>query len=636
MLLSLVALASPSPSPTPLAVIATVRVATGAPQTLHRLPVAASLADVAAIESAGAMSGDALLRLLPGVDRTRSNSAFTNYGQSRVSFNGAGNDRGLVLADGVPAQDAFGGQIDWAAYPADDIVRAELLRGAGSALYGAGAVGGVLQITTFGPLSPHAGSAAATLANGTHETVRNYGGIALPFGRAVVATLAVSQQQQAYADLPPGYATAGNRQAQSASTMISLRARYAATASTAFEYGYRGAWDDQQEGRPNYDFSRRLNQHSLQMERSGSRASLRVQTYIREAFVTNRSDTYPSAPGVLRYTQYVPTNESGTSVDWILGGARSQFTVRADARAAGGVSSQYGADGVLQAVGTGSQRLDGLALQQTLASSRISIVAGLREDVVSTSSLQSRTDRAISPRVALRCDIDPHLAFRISEGAGFRAPFLNELVRGYQIGPVSYLPNPSLVPERSSSLAVGLDWSSNRTHVALDATHTFVNDAIGFITVSATSQMRGNVAHTRTDGETLTVTRAVSPATRLTAFGTAQYARVAGGPATTVGKRLPYVPAASAGISVDSLLHGARIGASLTYAGQTYADDLNTQPLGTTLLLGAHYALALRSGALVVLDIENATNARYLSSIDRYGPPATVTLGVRIPVTGSR
>ncbi|MBC5825327.1 MAG: Plug domain-containing protein [Candidatus Eremiobacteraeota bacterium] len=111
----------------------------------------ASYLDVRAVRSSAAATTDALLRGLAGVDRTRSNSDFTNYGQLRASFGGAGADRGLVLVDGIPAQDAFGGQIDWAAYPVREIERAELLRGAGSALYGAGAAAGVLELTTFGP-----------------------------------------------------------------------------------------------------------------------------------------------------------------------------------------------------------------------------------------------------------------------------------------------------------------------------------------------------------------------------------------------------------------------------------------------------------------------------------------------------
>lgn len=91
------------------------------------------------------------MRALPGFDRTRSDSAFTNYGQLRASFSGAGNDRGTVFVDGIPAQNGFGGQIDWQAYPTEEIQRIELLRGPGSARYGSGAIGGALDIAAFGP-----------------------------------------------------------------------------------------------------------------------------------------------------------------------------------------------------------------------------------------------------------------------------------------------------------------------------------------------------------------------------------------------------------------------------------------------------------------------------------------------------
>ncbi|MEO9169763.1 MAG: TonB-dependent receptor [Candidatus Baltobacteraceae bacterium] len=640
VLAALVAPSSPSPSPsataTPLPVIATVRVATGSRETLHRLPVAASVFDAAALANHPAMTGDAALGSLPGFDRDRSNSAFTNYGQLRVSFTGAGNDRGLVLADGVPAQDGFGGQIDWAAYPTDDLVRAELLRGAGSALYGAGAIGGVLQLDTFGPAGTTESGGTLTIAGGTHGTVHNYARVSVPLSHVFSASLSLSQTQESYFDLPPAYASPIDLAAQSQNSMASIRLRYAASSATYLEFGYRGAWDDQQEGRSNYDFSRRLNQNSLGFVHSYGHASLSLMTYVRNAFVTNRADTYPTAPGALRYTQYVPTNEIGAVLMWTSTAAHSELTVRGDGRAVGGDSTQLGSNGTLQAEGTGSQRLDGVAVQETFTLERASVVAGVREDGVSTSTNTPRTDRAVSPRVAARYDLSKHLAFRISDGAGFRGPFLNELVRGYQIGPVKYLPNPALIPERSSSLSAGLDWSTAQTHIALDAIHTYVNDAISFLTVSPTVQMRGNIARTQTDGETLTITRELSPATRLQAFGTSQYARVTGGDPATIGKRLAYIPSVSAGLNIDTTTGTTGVGLSVTYAGPTYADDLNTQPLGTALLVGAHLSLPLQNSARVVLDFENATGARYLSSVDRYGPPATVTLGLTVPVSGSR
>ncbi|MGH7755507.1 MAG: hypothetical protein ACREM8_04380, partial [Vulcanimicrobiaceae bacterium] len=74
-----------------LPIIARVQVATGSARNLHQLPVASSVLDSNAIASSAAPTSDALLRALPGFDRTRSNSAFTNYGQLRLSLSGAGN-----------------------------------------------------------------------------------------------------------------------------------------------------------------------------------------------------------------------------------------------------------------------------------------------------------------------------------------------------------------------------------------------------------------------------------------------------------------------------------------------------------------------------------------------------------------
>ncbi len=636
--------ATPTPSPSPAPVIATVRVATGSSQSLHELPVAASVLDATRIANTSSLTGDALFRNLPGFDRNRSNSSFTNYGQMRVSFTGAGNDRGLVLADGIPAQDAFGGQIDWAAYPAGDITRAELLRGGGSALYGAGAIGGVLAIDTVEPSSsPRNGS--VTFAAGTPGALRNYARIGLPLSSKLQSSFSAQQTQLTYDDLPPAYAAPSDQPAQSQTSMASLRLRFTPSATTTLEYGYRGAWDYQQEGRANYDFWRRLHQHAVTYGRTSSHASFSAQAYARVALVTNSADQYPKMPGVLRYTQSVPTVESGISFNWTTSGTRSEFTVRADGRSVHGDSEQFGPRDAFQSSGDGAQQLGGIAMQESLQWRRAELVAGVRDDAVTlsrghivttarTTSIATRTDGAASPRLALRYDLTPQLSVRASEGSGFRAPFLNELVRSFQIGSVAYLPNPLLAPERSSSLSGGFDWNSGRTHVALDGFHTSVNDAISFRTIDALTEIRSNFAHTQTDGETMTITRALSTISRLQVFGTAQNARVTSGPST--GKRLPYVPAVSAGADFDTTSGHIDAGISLSYLGQTYADDVNTEPLGTSVLVGAHISVPVRNDIKITVDVENATGAHYLSSIDRYGPPSTVIVGITVPIVESR
>ncbi len=648
LLLAAVQSASPSPSPspsaTPLPVITTVRVATGSPQSLHRLPVAASVLDQTQLANSPAATGDAALRNLPGFDRTRSNSNFTNYGQLRLSFTGAGNDRGLVLADGIPAQDAFGGQIDWAEYPASDITRAELLRGPGSALYGSGAIGGVLSLDTFGPArSPSEARGGITFGAGTPQALLNYVQVQAPVSHSLEASFSGLQSQLSYLDLPPGYASSKDKPAQSQTSMASFRVRYALTNNDMVEYGYRGAWDYQQEGRPNYNFWRRLNQNALRYAHTTPNSSLGLDAYSRITNITNQADLYPQSPGVLRYTQFVPTAESGVALQWIASAPHSEFAARVDERAVNGDSEQFGRANVFQSSGSGAQQLAGLALQEALNFPRGEVVAGARGDLVNlvranlanpagTTIVTPTVARAISPRVAVRYDLTPQLAFRISDGAGFRAPYLNELVRGFQIGSIAYRPNPNLVPERSSSLTAGLDWAGARTHVAFDAYHTIVNDAISFRTIDPVTQIRSNFSQTHTDGETLTLTRSLSPATRLQVYGTAQYARVTS-PGITNGKYLPYVPKGSAGVDFDTTVSRIGAGLSVSYLGQTYADDLNTQPLGTAVLVGAHVSVPLRNELKITVDVENATGARYLSSIDRYGLPATVIVGITVPTT---
>jgi outer membrane receptor protein involved in Fe transport len=58
----------------------------------------------------------------------------------------SGASRALVLADGVPLNDPFGGWIYWGRVPRAAVERVEVLRGAASDLYGSAALSGVIQV----------------------------------------------------------------------------------------------------------------------------------------------------------------------------------------------------------------------------------------------------------------------------------------------------------------------------------------------------------------------------------------------------------------------------------------------------------------------------------------------------------
>jgi outer membrane receptor protein involved in Fe transport len=619
------------------AVIGKVSVATGSARNLHRLAVPAAALDSTAIAASPAYTTTTLLRALPGFDFVRDNASFTNYGNLRVSFSGAGEDRGLVLADDIPAQDGFGGQVDWTAYPPSALTSVELLRGPGAALYGANAIGGVLQLRSFSPNTDwHAApDGSLTLQDGTpHRTsaALNYRFTLAP---NLTASVATQTGHQAYYDLTPGYQTPIDQEATASSTATRAQIRYG-FGNSSLAVGGLFAQDAQFEGRPNYSFDRNLTQTDLHFATSTAQSAFNVVAYNRDTNILNTSDAAPANPGVLRYTQNIPTRESGVATSWFLTQTYNEVAVRADEKFVYGQSMQTGPTGALQSSGLGKQQYAGLALEDTYERGRFQVIAGLRGDVVTFfdgvmngAHTPQRADRVLSPRFAARYDVTRTVALRASTGGGFREPFLNELLRGYQIGSVKYLSNPNLTPERSANYGFGADALLGAGRLALDFANTEVHNAIEFLTISPTAQMRSNVARTQTDSTTLTYTTRVARCTRLRAYLTSQYARITNGPAYDIGNRLQYVPTKSGDIAIDSGTGAMSYGADVGYAGLTYADDRNTEVLPSALIIGAHITRPLGEGATVTLEGSNINGAHYLSSIDRYGPPPSIGLRVR-------
>src|SRR6185503_2624673 len=70
----------------------------------------------------------------------------TAQGVTLRGLGGSGASRALVLDDGVPINDPFGGWVYWGRVPSGEVDRVEGLRGGGSHRYGSGALAGVVQL----------------------------------------------------------------------------------------------------------------------------------------------------------------------------------------------------------------------------------------------------------------------------------------------------------------------------------------------------------------------------------------------------------------------------------------------------------------------------------------------------------
>ena len=78
---------------------------------------------------------DDLLRYVPEVQPSNLSSRYNHPTAQAVSLRGLGNRRTLVLLDGIPLNDGFGGWINWGLVP-DNLRRIEIVPGGSSNLYG--------------------------------------------------------------------------------------------------------------------------------------------------------------------------------------------------------------------------------------------------------------------------------------------------------------------------------------------------------------------------------------------------------------------------------------------------------------------------------------------------------------------
>ena len=101
------------------------------------------------IEAIGASDLDEVLETVPGLHVARGTQTNTPIYSIRGIFSDT-NPQVLMLVNGIPVTSAFTGNRGngWGGLPLDNIERIEVIRGPGSALYGADAFSGVINLIT--------------------------------------------------------------------------------------------------------------------------------------------------------------------------------------------------------------------------------------------------------------------------------------------------------------------------------------------------------------------------------------------------------------------------------------------------------------------------------------------------------
>jgi outer membrane receptor for ferrienterochelin and colicins len=126
-----------------------VSIATGSQQAIARAPSVATVITSREIQAMGATNLEQVLESVPGLHVSFSSLAF----QPIYSFRGIStgyNPQVLMLVNGIPITNVFLGNrsLVWGGMPLENVARIEVIRGPGSALYGADAFSGVINVIT--------------------------------------------------------------------------------------------------------------------------------------------------------------------------------------------------------------------------------------------------------------------------------------------------------------------------------------------------------------------------------------------------------------------------------------------------------------------------------------------------------
>jgi outer membrane receptor protein involved in Fe transport len=618
------------------------------------------------LESAAALTPDDVLRQVPGFQLFRRTSGRaanpTAQGVSLRGVGASGASRAVVLYDGVPLNDPFGGWVYWGRVPREGLGRVEVLRGASSALYGSGALGGVVQFvprraegarlrfeTSYGAQrTADASLYASALREGWELSLSTQtfgtGGYVLVDGRARGPVDTPAASRNAYGELYVGREFAKGLHA------------FARPSS----YG-----ESRRNGTP-LQFNRtHVRQLAAGLTWETARAGLFDLRANASTQVFDQSFTAVAADRAseaLTRLQRVPAQGAGLSLQWSRAAGRRQALVAGvEWSEARGASDElvYVAGRPSSLVGAGGRgRTAGFYVRDAVrVTDRLVVTPGARFDrwrnyraqqttraltgarAVSTVSFAGRDETAFSPQLSAVFKVSDALSLSATFARAFRAPTLNELYRSFRVGNVLTLADESLRAERLTSGEAGLLFNSQRRGASaraglfwMDVTRPVANVTLS-VTPALITRRRANLGRTRSRGFEAEFEQRLGRGWTASAGYLLVDPRVESFPADVAleGRRLPQV--ARQQLSFQ-LRHSGRTTFAVQgrAAGAQFDDDQNLLRLGGYFTLDALVSRRLGRGVDIFAAAENLTGQRYevgRTPVLTLGPPAFARVGIR-------
>jgi len=421
-------------------------------QSFEEIPVSVNLLDAKTIEERNSITIDEALRYVPGV----------NMVQTQVNIRGmSGYSRGigsrvLLLLDGVPLLTGDTGEITWETIPTFQIDRVEVVKGAGSALYGSSALGGVINVLT------------KEIKEGKEVRIRAYGGVydspfyddwkwseKTRFTNGVSASFAGRSGSRAYL-------LSGGRTNDDGYRENDFYHRWHFFGKLKYDFSpYESATlslNFLRQKKGSFFWWRNL-KHALRSD--GDQSAFRITTIRWNANASFRgvvNDRFSYSVKGVFFRSWLQNDSLG-----VLGSYSKAHTgyleIQANHIPSSSHALTYGVVGNYDDIGAvlyGDHADFGTAVyfqDEVLFKESLRLTAGARYDFQKVLGLKGASQ--FSPKVGLVYSPEKQTNLRASLGRGFRAPSLGEIY----ISTITYAalvePNPDLQPEKSWSFEVG-------------------------------------------------------------------------------------------------------------------------------------------------------------------------------------
>ena len=628
-----------------------------APELQALTPFTADLFSGEELSGSPSLTIDDALRAAPDFSLFRRNDSLTaNPTTQGVSLRGlgpSGASRSLVLLDGVPFNDAFGGWVPWSLLPREALAGAALVPGGGAAAWGNAALAGVVELFSA-PLAAGTGEVDFRAEERSTRTAEFAAGVAAGDG-----TLEVRGQDLTSGGVPlidPASRGPVDVAAASRHHWISARWVGALGSGVAATVTVRNFDEWRDNGTPYQQ-----NQTGQMFVSAGLSGRLAADwAWTATAYLQNQAFTQTfSSVNAARTAETpasdqfaVPTTAAGVSVTASRQSAGGGTTlVGADVRDVRGETREdYGfANGAYtdQRFAGGRQTFGGVFAEESQPlGGGVEATAGLRLDrwessdghlrETSLATLTRLTDdrfpdqtgTELSPSAGLLWQPDESWQFRLAGQKAFRRPTLNELYRPFRQGTTVTEANPALATEHADSGELSATWQRGPWRLRLEGFVTVLRNPVtnvtlvqgpgtfpGFGTLPAggLGQERLNLGEDRTAGGEFSA-RWQPSATWSVDFALLDESAVVTAAAVApllVGHTLPEVPRTNGSLGVSwHPLPAVRAQARLRRTGAQFDDDLNTLRLSQATVAEASLTFDWTRRLQLFVTGENLANAR--------------------------